>query len=163
MPIVARGHNFPCAFQSIIFLAEITAKFLKHPSKPPMSMYSNFWTLKSTGLQDRIDHSSLCLFCCQVWASQSKSVAHWLHLYAWLEHPSKHILSHRESDIVCYYVSFPIARTTHFFGKVKKKKFRITHKEASTLVYKQTILSYWHQIVLDYQRYFVFVAFLDIL
>ena len=39
-------------FQSIIFLAEITAKFLKHPSKPPMSMYSNFLTLKSTGLQN---------------------------------------------------------------------------------------------------------------
>ena len=40
-------------------------------------------------------------------------------------------------------VPFPIARPTHVFGKVKKKKkIRITCKEASTLVYKHTILSY---------------------
>ena len=38
--------------------------------------------------------------------------------------------------------SFPIKRPTHFFGKVKKKKPRITCKEASTLIYKHTILSY---------------------
>ena len=38
--------------------------------------------------------------------------------------------------------SFPIARPTHFFGKVKKKNSRITCKEASTLIYKHTILSY---------------------
>ena len=39
--------------------------------------------------------------------------------------------------------SFPIARPTHFFGKVKKKKnSKIICKETSTLIYKHTILSY---------------------
>ena len=40
--------------------------------------------------------------------------------------------------------SFPIAQPTHFFWKSKKKKknSRITCKEASTLIYKHTILSY---------------------
>ena len=38
-------------------------------------------------------------------------------------------------------VSFPIARPTQFFGKVKKKS-RLTCKEVSTLIYKHTILSY---------------------
>ena len=60
--------------------------------------------------------------------------------------------------------SFPITRPTHFFGKVKRKKnSRITCKEASTLIYKHTILSLiLTPIVLNYHRYFVFVAFLDI-
>ena len=38
-------------------------------------------------------------------------------------------------------VSFPIARPTHFFRKVKKKKIQDSLvKEASTLIYKHTIL-----------------------
>ena len=65
--------------------------------------------------------------------------------------PIKCFVSHRPTD--------------PFFGTVKKKKknYRITCKEASTLIYKHTILSLiLTPIVLNYHRYFVFVAFLDI-
>ena len=63
--------------------------------------------------------------------------------------PIKCFVSHRPTD--------------PFFGKEKKKYSRITCKEASTLIYKHTILSLiLTPIVLNYHRYFVFVAFLDI-
>ena len=38
-------------------------------------------------------------------------------------------------------VSFPIARMTHFFSKSKKKSDALV-KEASTLIFKHTILFY---------------------
>ena len=52
-------------------------------------------------------------------------------------------------------------RPTHFW-KSKTKKFRITCKEATTLVYKAHDLVLLTPIVLNYHQYFDFVAFLDI-
>ena len=57
--------------------------------------------------------------------------------------------------------SFPVAPPTHFFGKVKKKNSRIACKEASTLIQAHDLVLLT-PIVLNYHRYFVFVAFLDI-
>ena len=54
---------------------------------------------------------------------------------------------------------FPLPNRPIF---LEKWKIRISCKEASTLVYKQMNLVLLTPIVLNYHRYFVFVAFLDI-
>ena len=43
---------------------------------------------------------------------------------------------------------FPSPDKTHYFGKVEKKIPDSLVKEASTLIYKQMILSYLHQLSL---------------
>ena len=59
------------------------------------------------------------------------------------------------------YVSFPIARPTHFFGKVKKK-MQNHFKKSKYFSLQAHDLVLLTPIGLNYYRYFVFVAFLDI-